>query len=380
MSGFYRKFIKDYATIAKPLTNLLKKGEPFIWEIEQESAFNTLKQKLCEYPILILPDFTKDFYISCDASDIAISAILEQLHKDGKEHVIADSSRLLTNTETFYSVYHRELLATVFATEQYRSYIYGKKFFIISDHLPLKSQHNSSKVDQRACNLRAKLMNYDFEVIYRPGPKNSAADALSRNPVPQEDFLSEKMPRSILYDLAEKKLLPEKSSESDSPNFLLAKETHTDFSDELIENNYDSDSFSEYSSESDSSVYNYCHNKRVTFQVSSDSESSTNNYNPTAHIFTTKRKRATRNKKVSFEEFFESSYDSITEKKKQKSILKKPIIKNIETVTKESHPQIAKVLNKRGGLKKHTNLNPSLTSIQKRPRGRPRKTALINPP
>ena len=76
-------------------------------------------------------------------------------------------------------------------------------------------------------------MHYDFEVIYRPGPKNSAADALSRNPVPQEDFPSEEMPRSILYDLAEKKLLPETSSESDSPNFLLAKETHTDFSDEL---------------------------------------------------------------------------------------------------------------------------------------------------
>ena len=87
LSGFYRKFIKDVATIAKPLTNLLKKDEPFIWDNEQEIAFNTLKQKLCEYPILIFPDFTKPFYICCDASDIAISAILEQLDSENREQV-----------------------------------------------------------------------------------------------------------------------------------------------------------------------------------------------------------------------------------------------------------------------------------------------------
>ena len=324
LSGFYRKFIKDYATIAKPLTNLLKKDEPFIWDMEQEIAFNTLKQKLCEYPILILPDFTKPFYICCDASDIAISAILEQLDSENREQVIAYSSRLLTNTETFYSVYHRELLATVFATEQYRSYIYGKKFYIISDHLPLKSQHNSSKVDQRACNLRAKIMNYDFEVIYRPGPKNSAADALSRNPVPQDGIPSEEMPRSELYNLAENKMLAETSDSDSTTHFLTIQGSKKLPTSKEPLDVLNSDNFSGYSSETDSLLYKPI-KKRVTFKLknNSDSEntSSSENYS-ISHIFMAKRKRETRNKNVSFKEYFDSSSESIIEKKNQKKILK----------------------------------------------------------
>ena len=161
-------------------------------------------------------------------------------------------------------------------------------------------------------------MNYDFEVIYRPGPKHSAADALSRNPIPQENFPSEEMPRSILYDLAEKKLLPETSSESDSPNFLLAKEsTITDFSDEL-ENNYDSDSFSEYSSESDSSVHNFCHNKKVTFQVSSDSENSITDYNQ-LHIYLPQKEKGLLEIKKYRSKNFSTAVPTLSQKKRNEN-------------------------------------------------------------
>jgi hypothetical protein len=108
LAGFYRRFVKDFSTIAAPLNNLTKKDVPFVWGDEQDRAFQELKRKLCEAPLLQLPDFRKTSEIECDASGIGIGGVLIQ---EGKP--IAYFSEKLNGPHLNYSVYDKELYALV---------------------------------------------------------------------------------------------------------------------------------------------------------------------------------------------------------------------------------------------------------------------------
>lgn len=181
LTGYYRRFIPNFSKIAKPLTSLLKKEAPFAWTKEQQDAFETLGRLLCSEPILQYPDFSRPFSVTTDASGLAIGGILSQ-GKVGKDLPIAYTSRLLNTAERNYSTIEKELLAIVYCVNQFRPYLYGRNFQLITDHKPLIWLHSVKDPTSRLVRWRLKLAEYEYEVIYKAGKANENADALSRNP------------------------------------------------------------------------------------------------------------------------------------------------------------------------------------------------------
>lgn len=179
LAGYYRRFIKDFAKIAKPLNALFKEGVEYCWSAAQEEAFSTLKNMLTSQPILQYPDFSKEFLLTTDASTEALGAVLSQ-GELGKDKPIAYASRTLNNAERNYSTTQQELLAIVWAVKQFRPYLWGRHFKVITDHRPLKWLISLKDPDSRLTRWTIKLSEYDFEVIHRPGKNNQNADALSR--------------------------------------------------------------------------------------------------------------------------------------------------------------------------------------------------------
>lgn len=184
LGGYYRRFIPNFSKIAKPLTELLKKDANFEWTEKQQTAFDTLKTHLCSEPLLQYPDFTKPFVLTTDASGYAIGGILSQ-GPIGKDLPIAYTSRLLTGPEINYSTIEKELLAIIYCVAHFRSYLYGHKFQLVTDHKPLIWLHSVKDPTSRLIRWRLKLAEYEYEVVYKAGKINVNADALSRNPIPE---------------------------------------------------------------------------------------------------------------------------------------------------------------------------------------------------
>ena len=182
LAGYYRRFIPDFAKIARPLHYLLQKEIKFIWGETQESAFVTLKQKLCSQPLLQYPDFNSPFVVTTDASDFALGGVLSQ-GPIGKDLPIAYTSRALINAEFNYTTTEKELLAIIHAVKQFRPYLYGRKFTLVTDHRPLLWLHRLKDPVQRIARWKILLREYDYDIIHKPGKINMNADALSRNPV-----------------------------------------------------------------------------------------------------------------------------------------------------------------------------------------------------
>ena len=174
LTGYYRKFVKDYGKIARPLTDLTKKDN-FLWGETAREAFNQLKKIMTTSPVLVLPNFSIPFEVECDAAGRGIGAVLMQ-----NKQPIAYFSKALSDNNLAKSVYEKELMALVLSIQHWRHYLLGKEFVVYTDHKSLKHflQQRISSPDQQ-CWL-AKLLGYQFEVKYKPGPENKAADALSR--------------------------------------------------------------------------------------------------------------------------------------------------------------------------------------------------------
>jgi len=179
LSGYYRKFIQSYSLIAKPLTTLLRKDVKFEWTDECQKSFDTLRNALCTEPILQYPDFDKTFILTTDASGKALGAILSQQHDD-KDLPVAYASRTLSKSENNYSTTELECLAIVFGVKQFRPYLYGRKFTIITDHRPLQWLFNLKDPLSKLARWRIFLEQYDYNISYKPGVLNGNVDALSR--------------------------------------------------------------------------------------------------------------------------------------------------------------------------------------------------------
>jgi hypothetical protein len=180
MAGYYRRFVSHFGLLAKPLTNLLKKGIMFIWTSETESAFQALKQALTQAPILALPDFSLPFTIETDASGKGIGAVLQQ-----QGHPIAFASKALGIKAQCLSTYEKECLAILMAVDHWYHYLQCSKFNILTDQQSLTSldaQRLSTPWQHKAL---TKLMGLDYKILYKKGADNKVADALSR--VPTDD-------------------------------------------------------------------------------------------------------------------------------------------------------------------------------------------------
>ena len=181
--GHYRRFIPRFADKSLPLRKLLKKGEVFKWESDQQKAFDELKDAITSKPVLGLPDFSKPFRLSTDASNVGISAILSQLDDAGKEsHVIGYRSRALRGAEENYSTIEKEMLAIVFGLQKFDYYLMGsgQPFEIVTDHMPLCHLPNSRDPYGRIGRWALLLQGYDYKIKHLPGQKNVVADVLSR--------------------------------------------------------------------------------------------------------------------------------------------------------------------------------------------------------
>ncbi|GJX65905.1 retrotransposon-related protein, partial [Tanacetum coccineum] len=174
LTGYYRRFIKDYGGLAKPLTQLLKK-DCFQWSTEAEKAFQELKQAVIKPQVLALPDFNSTFIIETDASSRGIGAVLM---KHG--HPIAFISKALSPRNLLLSTYERELLAVIHAVQKWGHYILDRRFIIKTDQESFKYllEHKLATPFQQK--WISKFFGLDYEMQYKKGVENKVADALSR--------------------------------------------------------------------------------------------------------------------------------------------------------------------------------------------------------
>ncbi|KAD5960466.1 hypothetical protein E3N88_11938 [Mikania micrantha] len=175
LAGYYRRFISNFSKIALPLTKLTQKSEPFVWTQKQEEAFQTLKQRLCNAPILTLLEGNDDFVVYCDASHQGLGCVLMQ-----RDKVLAYASRQLKIHEKNYTTHDLELGAVVFALKIWRHYLYGTKCTIFTDHKSLQHIFDQKELNMSQRRWVELLNDYDCVIKYHPGKANVVADALSR--------------------------------------------------------------------------------------------------------------------------------------------------------------------------------------------------------
>lgn len=209
MSGWYRRFIPKYSDLAQPLTQLLQKKTKFHWGPEQQKSFDTIKDLLCQHPIVHCPDFTLPFSIETDASNVGLGGVLVQ-HVNGEERVIAYTSRTLNQAEQNYTTTERECLAVLHSMSIFRPYIEGAHFTVVTDHASLKWLMGLHEPTGRLARWVTKFSQYDYDILHLKGKFMNVPDALSRAPYNLIDKNSEEV------CIAELQVLPDEFDFSDT--------------------------------------------------------------------------------------------------------------------------------------------------------------------
>ena len=180
LAGYYRSFVPNFSIIAKPLSDMTRKGKRFEWGNEQERAYDELRNSLSRRPVLAHFNPQLSTELRCDASDSAIAAILVQKHRPGWR-MVGCTARNLSDTERKYPIGEREMLAIVFGLQKFRCYLFGIEFVVVTDHANHANMMTRLNPSDRVARWLLHCMDFKFKVVYRPGNRNRDADDLSRN-------------------------------------------------------------------------------------------------------------------------------------------------------------------------------------------------------
>ena len=180
--GYYRRFIKNFSRIATPLYKLLQKNAIFVWNPEQQEAYEELKKKILTKPIVGYPDFQLPFRLYTDASNLGLGAVLAQI-QDGRERIICCASRTLTKSEVNYSTTKKECLAVVWGIKNFRNYLISSKFQVYTDHYSLQWLRSMKSESALLHRWASQLEDYQFDILHRPGKSQGHVDGLSRLPI-----------------------------------------------------------------------------------------------------------------------------------------------------------------------------------------------------
>nr|GEZ94552.1 reverse transcriptase domain-containing protein [Tanacetum cinerariifolium] len=190
-AGFNRRFVQDFSKIARPMIRLLEKETTFVFFKECIDAFNTLKKKLTEAPILVVSDWNFPFELMCDASDYAIGAVLGQRNSKHFQP-IHYASKTMTEAQIHYTTTEKEMLAVVYVFEKFRPYLVWSKSIVYTDHSALRYLLNKQDAKPRLLRWVLLLQEFDITILDKKGSENLAADHLSRLENPHQDVLENK--------------------------------------------------------------------------------------------------------------------------------------------------------------------------------------------
>jgi hypothetical protein len=211
LAGYYRSYIPRFSKIAEPINCTLKNGIPFKWTDEATTAFEELKTRLTTAPILSRPDMKRTFKLHTDACKTGLGAVLTQdfpvpgqFKKDGspimQEKVISYASRSNHGAESNYGATQLEQLAVVWAVDHFKHYLYGKPFYIITDHTALKALMKQEDPKGKFARWSMRLQPYDIDMLYKPGRLHRNADALSRHPHRKTVVFKERLPKAQAWE------------------------------------------------------------------------------------------------------------------------------------------------------------------------------------
>ena len=184
LCSYYRRYVQDFAKIARPLHQLTEKSKNFLWNCEAQEAFEVLKARLTSAPIMAFPSMREPFILYTDASQHAMGAVLAQI-QNGSERVICYASKSFSKAQSQYSTTKRELLAIVNFTRHFKHYLLGRKFQIVTDHRALQWLHNFKDPDGLTARWLEKLAAFEYEIVHRSGKSIGHADSMSR--IPSQD-------------------------------------------------------------------------------------------------------------------------------------------------------------------------------------------------
>ena len=184
LCSYYRRYVQDFAKIARPLHQLTGKSKDIFWNSEAQEAFEVLKARLTSAPILALPSMREPFILYIDASQHAMGTVLAQI-QNGSERVVCYASKSFSTAQSRYSTTKCELLAIVNFTRHFKQYLLGRKFQIVTDHKALQWLHNFKDPDGLTARWLEKIAAFDYEIVHRSGKSIGHADSMSR--IPSQD-------------------------------------------------------------------------------------------------------------------------------------------------------------------------------------------------